>query len=120
VISNSLTYIYTDTKGCVDSVSKNISVEICGGTNDIESSYSIEVYPNPNSGKFTIELICEYEESFVVKVTNMLGQEVLIERLECSTSQIKKQFHLLTYPTGIHNIRIMTERGAINKQVIFE
>jgi PKD repeat protein len=50
---NTLTASYTDANGCQASAQLSIIVEQCAGLSD-QYNTSIEVYPNPNSGFFTI------------------------------------------------------------------
>jgi PKD repeat protein len=51
---NTLTASYTDANGCQASAQLSIIVEQCAGLSD-QSNTSIEVFPNPNSGFFTIK-----------------------------------------------------------------
>ncbi|MEI7726449.1 MAG: YCF48-related protein [Bacteroidota bacterium] len=70
-----------------------------------KESSLFRVYPNPTTGKFTLELNTELNDvEATVRIYGMLGEEVLQENLAGSR---KTEFSLSERPNGIYIIRVM-------------
>ena len=64
-----------------------------------------KVYPNPTTGKFTLELNADLKDvEATVRIYGMLGDEVLKENL---AGKRKTEFSLSEKPNGIYIIRVM-------------
>jgi hypothetical protein len=69
---------------------------------------SVNLYPNPNNGRFTIELSgINFKSS--LEIFNILGEKVYQTRLNASTNQID----LSNYSNGIYLYRVLTETGSL-------
>ncbi|MBN4051282.1 LamG domain-containing protein [bacterium AH-315-M05] len=68
-------YYYTDGNGCMDSVSQNVTVNNCTGIADIDFINSINIYPNPNSGEFTLFTNYEFNPAHAgrIMIYDVLG-----------------------------------------------
>ena len=85
----------------------NVSLKITDivlGTDDI-TLRNISIYPNPNQGKFTLNLGKEYT-NVSVQVYNMLGQIISTETFP-SAKIIEKQIHA---SAGIYFVKISTAK----------
>ena len=71
---HTVTYVYTDNNGCVDTAYVEMVVEICTGLEDLASGLQIQVMPNPNNGTFTVR--SENGKPLTAFVMNELGQQV--------------------------------------------
>ncbi len=81
---------------------------------------SLEIYPNPSQGIFTIEAELHQARSLRIQVFNSLGQEVgPVEEL-ASSSHWKQQIDLSTQPNGIYHLRISDGRGSVSRQLVVE
>jgi len=84
-----------------------------GINNLISGVGSITAYPNPSAGIFT--LTCHYEQSEeslpVIKVYNILGQQVLTETLH--SAQGDNTVDMSNQPNGIYLYRVMNEDGTL-------
>jgi len=79
------------------------------GTNEINSSVAQAVlYPNPNSGEFTIKLSGISGESSV-EIYNMLGEKIYKETL--SQAQVDYTIDLPRKSAGVYFYRVLTETG---------
>jgi hypothetical protein len=96
--------------------------EPCPSTEGIESinnsNVSIEVFPNPNNGKFNV--ICHpgsyrderSEESLpIIKVYNILGEQVLTQTLH--SVQGDNLIDISSQPTGVYLYRIIKQDGNV-------
>jgi glucose/arabinose dehydrogenase len=74
---HTVTYSYTDsTTGCSDTMSILIHVDACLSVNDHSSLVSLSLFPNPNSGNFTLNVNLRNNETVKAEITDMLGKVV--------------------------------------------
>ena len=103
--------VVTDSLGCKDSTCVTI---ILTGIADIDGSSSlINVYPDPNTGDFTITGLTQGQ---VIDIYNSLGQKIKSKIADNSTMQ----FDISSYGNGIYLINIQNKDGsrAVLKKII--
>jgi len=107
-----------DSNGCANT--DTIVVDVGTGINQSPSiNNQLKIYPNPNTGEFTIELVLSGAEG-QINITNILGQSIYTEALNNIKGKYKKEVDLRTSPTGIYNIQLLTDKLIINKKIIIE
>lgn len=75
----------TDNKGCENFTTITQSVTACLGIQNLKyKSISTEIYPNPNSGKFTIVP----KHACSLKIMNSLGDEIFHSNVEAGKQEI--------------------------------
>jgi sugar lactone lactonase YvrE len=95
-------YSFTNTTtGCSATATTAIVVNLCTGIETVNGQEAvIRVYPNPNSGAFTIELT----EEANISITNAIGSEVMAS----ATMQAgKHSLDLSREATGIYFVKVM-------------
>lgn len=104
-----ITYSYADSNLCSNSVSKTFEFKICLSVSDISGSQLVHVYPNPNTGSFTLETSDMIGQQYVIY--DMLGQ--LIQEKTIITDH--QQIDLGQVSTGIYTLIIKgrSEAGKI-------
>ena len=86
----------TDISGCSSRTCKNVSV----GISNLSKSNGFKLYPNPNSGSFTIEIDNSVKD-VSIEIFNLLGQRVeKVERVE------KVTLMDLVLAEGIYLVRV--------------
>ncbi|MCX6306548.1 MAG: T9SS type A sorting domain-containing protein [Bacteroidetes bacterium] len=73
--SEKIRVFVTDNNGCVGSDSVLVTFRICGGIEEL-AGVSVQVFPNPNSGMFTLELKTRKPEKLDVSMTSSSGETV--------------------------------------------
>jgi len=81
---------------------------------------SINVYPNPNSGEFSLELVGISQE-VEISVIDFAGRLILEEKiLDITADKMEKQFDLGDYERGVYFLRI-THGGKVSyKKVVIQ
>jgi trimeric autotransporter adhesin len=98
-----LTYTYTDTNTlCQNSASQNIFVDPCSGVAETGSITNANVYPNPNTGMFTLSLGYTPGDAVTVEIFNSLGQVVNAFTITSDN----RNTDISMYESGIYNVRI--------------
>ncbi|MFH1321784.1 MAG: T9SS type A sorting domain-containing protein [Bacteroidota bacterium] len=111
-------YSYTDGNSCSDSVSQNVIVNNCAGIENFDFINTINIYPNPNTGEFTLEMEIPKPQNLKLNIFNILGQTVYTETLNNIKGNYKKNIDLKPNPTGIYNLQILNDKNIINKKII--
>lgn len=74
------------------------------------------LYPNPNSGQFTVEFNATQREKYTVNITNQLGQIVLSETKSADIGVNQLQFSSDKFLKGIYILQIGTSEGTMYKK----
>ena len=91
----------------VDSVV--LSTPIALGVDNLSANNNVTLYPNPNSGKFNLE-ITNYESGVTntLEVYNVLGEQVYSAKVTDENTQID----LSNKASGVYMYRLINETGA--------
>jgi uncharacterized repeat protein (TIGR03803 family) len=81
------------------------------GIDGLNMSTEVKLYPNPNSGIFTIQETEVRNQNSVVEIYNMLGEKVYLTQYSHLTTQIS--IDLSNQPSGIYLYRLLTETGNL-------
>ncbi|MGZ5243228.1 MAG: immunoglobulin-like domain-containing protein [Bacteroidia bacterium] len=84
---------------------------------DIAIGKLINIYPNPNSGKFTVEANLPTTDQVRITVTNLLGQEVAVmsnDALNTNTFQVD----LSNQKAGVYMLNIRTANQSVTKCIV--
>jgi hypothetical protein len=96
-------------KACPSSV-ENISMNI----------NAFNVYPNPNSGQFTIEFNSAKQQDVEIAVFNNLGQIVSAKTVKAISGNYKTPVNLSELSSGVYHITLRTKDGVLNKRMIID
>ncbi len=84
--------------------------------NNLEAA--IEIFPNPNSGQFSIELKDGFENIQNIIIYDFSGKEVFFNTKKISSNQI--EFTLNKGTQGLHIIKIESENNTISKKILIQ
>ncbi|MFY9309114.1 MAG: PKD-like domain-containing protein [Bacteroidia bacterium] len=104
--SKTITYTVTQ-NGCSNAASQELVVDACAGIEE-GSLQSVALYPNPNSGKFTISVSNAVFSELSVVITDIQGKEVYRENNSQVTLDYSKEVDLSGLAKGIYYVRFNT------------
>lgn len=100
-----VTLVVTDTVcGTADSILQNIFTDV--SLNELELAGKVEVYPNPNSGKFNVNLDLVGGQDVQLALTNTLGQIVYRKDLGRVGCHVETELNIEGLVPGIYYLRI--------------
>ena len=97
-----------------------VMCSICTGISENTEKASIEVYPNPNNGNFTIRLHQETLGSVNLKIFSALNELVFEERDLSVENDYSKTINLSKYSSGIYYLQITGENTNWVKKIIIQ
>jgi len=100
--------------GCSSDTSNNIYVAYVVGTNDLVKVEKVEVYPNPNDGRFTLSITTASRQEFDLRIFNNLGVTVFEKKNMVVDGNVKEKIDLPNLPDGVYSVSLI----APNKQII--
>lgn len=114
-----VTYYYTvvgtDTNNCIATASQSLIVSKCTGFEKTFSDASqINVYPNPSTGVFNVELTSNATKD--IQVIDLTGRIIYAEK----TSTNKLSLNLNAYPAGIYYLKVNAENAIKTIKLIKE
>jgi hypothetical protein len=107
--SYSMAYSTTNAAGCTDTAQFTFNVNCILSIDALsKTSTTINIFPNPNSGQFTINSSTEINGT--VELFNELGQTVYKENM----NGVSKQIQLQNVSTGIYHLKIVNGQKLLS------
>lgn len=99
--SYTVSYAYTDANGCTNTSTEDFEIDCMVGLDLISKDGSMNVYPNPNNGNFTIK--SDLNEKGTLELFNMSGQLVYTQEIE---NLSEKMIEVKNLTPGVYTLTI--------------
>ena len=104
--------------GCSSDMSNSITMVITGMTGNT-AAYSVNIYPNPNNGHFTLSINTGTNDVFDLMILNNLGVSIFERKALVVNGSLNEVIDLLNLPVGVYSVMLNNkERQIIRKVVI--
>lgn len=107
----------TDTDGCETIATTLVNVEACTGLPENTNS-SFVIYPNPNSGEFTILFDKTLKGDALIQIFHSTGREVLNRNITINAMKQIETFNLNNLPAGIYFIKVKSAKGSTLQKLL--
>jgi len=77
----------------------------------------VKIYPNPNYGQFSLEIVSGKAKDYILTIYNMGGQLVYFSK-EDNTSRIDRTIDIRNHSKGIYNLEIVEDGNAKNYKLL--
>ena len=86
---------------------------------DFNIENSLAVFPNPASDQFNIQIDLIHESSFILEISDNLGQIIVFRQYDTAKGQQNLFFdkHLIGLPSGIYNVSVKTLYTTMTKKI---
>ncbi len=110
-------WLYSTSSACIRLNFDPDATGINVGINENERFAKVNVFPNPNTGTFTVNIQTEKATDITLNITNVLGQSVYSENLS-NVSSLRKEVNLNAFEKGLYFINVEGEDGKSNSHKI--
>jgi PKD repeat protein len=118
--SGSYTVGLTVTNACGTSTLQQTVVVIVVGIHETPWLHQFRLFPNPNSGRFTVDMQGSPDSSVEFALFNSLGQLIFTEFEDFSVGQLIKTFDFNQLPSAVYSLRIQANGSAAYVKVVVE
>jgi len=98
---------------------KSVFIRSSVGMDEL-TGMQILVYPNPNTGKFTLDISSDHLSDINLKIYSMLGILVFIEDGISVSNKLTKSLDLSSLPAGVYHLKIEGSNGTVIRKIIIE
>jgi len=99
----------------VDSVCSTVIANI--GIEEGLLGQTLNVFPNPSSGKFRVEFEVEGLRDVELRVLTLLGQEIYVIKPGKVSGAYREEIDLSTQATGVYMIQIVTDQNVVSRRI---
>ncbi len=118
---HTITYTFTDfTSGCVNSTSVITHVDLCTSTAADNFLPRFTLFPNPNTGKFTVDFYMNKTGPLEIYVYDITGRTVYHETIHAETGAQSISLNLSHLSGGIYNLSVSGDEGNVAKRLVIE
>ena len=98
----------------------NFSVGFTVNTEEMNLDHAITVFPNPNDGVFDIELSGFVGNEAEMQIFDLMGREVLREKMNAQSNFASSKVELLDVPAGHYLIKVVTAKGVYTEEFVID
>lgn len=110
-------YTITGSNGCTSTAKDTLTVNACVGIEELNDNIGLNVYPNPTTGIFTIDVNASSEIKGNISITSIDGKVVLAEVIE-GNGLITKSINISGLANGIYYLKLETKDAIRTYKVI--
>lgn len=114
--SNTITYTYTNSFGCVSAETVTVNVGICTEVKEITSGVSFSIFPNPNKGVFKVRIENRELQQYELQISDEHGRIVYSKNISTKNTEIE----LPQLAKGIYTARLKSGQGSCVKRLVIE
>lgn len=115
--SHIVLYTITGSNGCSNTAKDTLTVNACVGIEELTNEMNFNVYPNPTTGVFTLDLTTSSELKGVLYITSIEGKIVLNDVIE-GNGLISKSINISHLANGIYYLKLETKDAIKTYKVL--
>lgn len=102
---------------------QSTTIEITVQANNVEDIPGIsrfDVFPNPNSGRFTLVMEGAPQNELELSLTNVLGQRLHSEKADFRSGQLTRDFSFSQLSAGMYILQVKSGEKAMFRKLVIE
>jgi hypothetical protein len=96
----------TATTNCSNTSMVTLSVSACTGVNQMVNAGGYSIFPNPTSGKITVQINVTKSTVINAEVVDASGKQVLKQQLNFNTSETSQSVNISSFADGLYFIKL--------------
>jgi PKD repeat protein len=109
--------LLTITGACgVDTITEVVTIAGIG-LEETLLGQTLNVFPNPNNGKFRVEFQVEGLKNVELRVSTLLGQEIYANKPGNVSGDYREEIDLSNQATGVYVLQIITDDHVVSRRV---
>ncbi len=105
--------------GCATS-SDTVLATYTFGIDENSGISGLQIFPNPNDGKFHLNLNSDYQNSVILHINDMMGREVFNRSFITLSGKISEDIDLSNLPNGIYMVEIEAGTYKLNSKIVIQ
>lgn len=91
----------------------SMSIHVFASVDDVNNASNISIYPNPNTGSFTItaDVVSANSNAVPVEIYNAVGQLVYRDAIQPANNKLNKTIQLSELPNGVYHLHLKMPDG---------
>lgn len=118
--SGTYTVTLTATNSCGSAAIEQTITVVLSGTHEVSWVDHFSLYPNPNTGHFTVEMSGTPQKQVEFALYNNLGQLISSRIVDFSSGHLSQNLDYTYLPSAVYNLRITGAGETMNVQVIVQ
>lgn len=111
-------WVYTEVV-CNTGRTEVIAEDTCAvGLNDLFTTNSVELFPNPSKGKFDLHFTAAQNSDLTIHITDPLGKAIMVQPLTAVSGEIRKSFDLTSFGAGVYLMEITSGEKIVSRKVV--
>ena len=96
----------------------DVSIDLGVSVNDISENNSLNIYPNPNNGEFTINANFNETQNIKLDIVDMYGRVIYSDNY--NNNIVNQNIDVKGFAKGIYYVRLTTDNNSMVKKVIIK
>ena len=118
--NRTVSVLVTDQNSCSSNDEIVVHFLDCSGISENNYLNGFEIFPNPNSGIFTIKLNSLKDQEVIIELISSMGKIVYTEKLQINKGQFSKKLNVQYLSNQLYYLRINSKDGILSKKLIIE
>jgi len=110
----------TNYAGCYRTDSVWLTFKYCVGIQDRPMEFSVNIFPNPTKGDFTVDIFSLSMETIVISIEDLLQNKVFEEKNVMVSGAMRKSYNFANLPSGIYILKIFRNDGTVSRKLIID
>jgi photosystem II stability/assembly factor-like uncharacterized protein len=112
-------WAHVTANGCLGGDTILVTFTVCQGIQPENGNWTIAIYPNPNHGKFSVEIRSPRSSEFSLRLMNLLGTQVYSQKGLKISGRTVTGINLAGLPEGIYYLIIESGSNQQVRKVVF-
>lgn len=114
--THDIIYTYSDSNLCINSDNTIITVISCIGINQVKTDYGISIYPNPNTGLFSIEKPLNLNKEVSVNLLDATSKLIIQKVMPIDKQKI--DIDITNYSKGVYYLKLVIDNETFVQKIL--